>query len=226
MVKPLLSQGMRNNWQKNLAHLYFRKRSMKLVIRDARLFIARENNEDPDTENDPYLKKMFHKYKRWEQVLSHFTKGLPISLVVLRHGFIGAVVHDRDSWMIVPVRLNDWVGWHAGLDYFRVSLFERDHAGNITRQVINFGREVDVACYVLMLPLLKEEKYVVSDDLSWTIVGSEYERLAHDGTLQTIYEIPINMQEQPGIMLVNNVDGQAQPPLDDHNGDGHLPGIL
>jgi hypothetical protein len=96
----------------------------------------------------------------------------------------------------------------------------------IPTQVVNFGKEVDVACYVLMLPLLKEQKYITSDDLSWTIVGSEYDHLAHDGTLQTIYNIPINMQEQPGIMQVNNVDGQAQPPIDDDTEDGLLDRIL
>ena len=144
----------------------------------------------------PYQKKMFHKYKRWEQVQGHFSKGLPISLVVLRDGFLGAVVDDRESWLLVPVRLMDWVGCNVGLEYFRVMLFERGLNGTITRNVVNIGRVADVIGFVMMLPWLKEEKYVDSDTVSWTIVGAEYERLSRGGSLQTVYNLPINLQNQ------------------------------
>jgi hypothetical protein len=225
MVKPLLSQGMRKNWQKNLAHRFFRKRSMKLVIRDAHLFISNNNAEGLETENEPYSKKMIHRYKRWEQIHSHFRKGIPISLIVLRQGFVGAVVQDRDSWLIVPIRLTDWVGQNCGLDYFRVSIFERDASGNIIRQAVNFGREADVAGYALMLPWLREQKYVETEDLSWTIVGAEYERLAHDGSLMSTYNIPINLREQPGNMPATaNEDETIMPTSEaiDDDEDGYV----
>jgi hypothetical protein len=99
---------------------------------------------------------------------------------------------------MVPVRLKEWVGRNAGLEYFRVSLFERDHTGNVSRTVVNMGREVDAAGYILMLPWLKENKYVETDDLSWTFVGAEYERLSQNGSLQSVYNLPINLQNSQG----------------------------
>jgi hypothetical protein len=220
MVKPLLSQGMRKNWQKNLAHRFFRKRAMKLVIRDAHLFIGNTDDAGGGT-GTPYQKKMFHKYKRWEQVQGHFSKGLPISLVVLRDGFLGAVVDDRESWLLVPVRLMDWVGCNVGLEYFRVMLFERGLNGTITRNVVNIGRVADVIGFVMMLPWLKEEKYVDSDTVSWTIVGAEYERLSRGGSLQTVYNLPINLQNQDnGSVPIDNAPAGTPDGVTDYANEG------
>jgi hypothetical protein len=213
MVKPLLSQGMRKNWQKNLAHRFFKNRSMKMVVRDAQEFIGQPGH---DFESG-YKKKMFQKYKRWEQVLEHFTKGLPISLVVLRNGFLGAVVNDRELWKIVPFCLMDFTSEYAGLNYFRVQLFERDAQGRVIRNIINYGRHAAILHYVLLLPLLGEFKYTESnEDMTWTMVGSEYERLGSDGTLQSVYDLPINLFQMPEEMEVtqDNLVGNDSLPQD------------
>jgi hypothetical protein len=167
---------------------------MKMVLRDAKEFIG----EGDDEFQSGYKKKMFQKYKRWEQVLEHFTKGLPISLVVLRNGFIGAVVNDRELWKIVPIRLLEFVSEHAGLNYFRVELFERDPMGGVTRNIVNHGRHAAILHYVLLLPLLCNSNYEGPyNDTTWTMVGSEYERLGSNGTLQSVYDLPINLRETP-----------------------------
>jgi hypothetical protein len=194
MVKPLLSQGMRKNWQKNLAHHFFRTRAMKLVIRDARVFIGNENDADVPSDSI-FEKKLFHKYKRWQQVQSHFQKGLPISLAVLRDGFVGAVIKDRQSWLFVPFRLKEWVGTHCGLNYFKVDIFDRGHAGEITRYFVNVGNVADFLTYVLLLPCMGEENYISDSVSSWTMLGAEYERLSLEGNLQSVYDLPINLQE-------------------------------
>ena len=211
MVKPLLSQGMRKNWQKNLAHRFFRSRAMKFVVRDARVFIGSQNeaNLSDSSFESSYRKKNFHRYRNWEQVQTNFSKGMPISLVLLRSGFLGAVLEDRDSWLLVPVIIGDFRETQAGLHYFNFSLFERNENGIITRNVINFGKEADFLNFVLLLPLLKSEKYIPTPNISWTMVGSEYERLGPDGTLQTVYNLPINLRNQEtnimSIEMVSNV---------------------
>jgi hypothetical protein len=50
---------------------------MKLVLRDAHIFIGSPNEADQMTEL-AYTKKMFRKYKSWQQVQSHFSTGMPI----------------------------------------------------------------------------------------------------------------------------------------------------
>ena len=134
---------------------------------------------------------------------------MPISLVLLRSGFLGAVLEDRDSWLLVPVIIGDFRETQAGLHYFNFSLFERNENGIITRNVINFGKEADFLNFVLLLPLLKSEKYIPTPNISWTMVGSEYERLGPDGTLQTVYNLPINLRNQEtnimSIEMVSNV---------------------
>jgi hypothetical protein len=196
MVKPLLSQGMRKNWQKNLAHRFFRKRAMKMVLRDARVFIGQDTLNEAEYESS-YKKKMFHKYNRWEQVQRIVAQGMPISLVVLRDGVFGAIIDDSDSWKIVPFRLVQFVKVHSGLNYFCIDLFEKNYAGVITRHVINLGRQAEFLHFVLLLPLLTEIKYVEQDDAHWTIVGAEYERVAEDGTIHGVYSLPINLQQPP-----------------------------
>ena len=196
MVKPLLSQGMRKNWQKNLAHRFFRKRAMKMVLRDARVFIGQDTLNEAEYESS-YKKIMFHKYNRWEQVQRIVAQGMPISLVVLRDGVFGAIIDDSDSWKIVPFRLVQFVKVHSGLNYFCIDLFEKNYAGVITRHVINLGRQAEFLHFVLLLPLLTEIKYVEQDDVFWTIVGAEYERLAEDGTIHGVYRLPINLQQPP-----------------------------
>jgi hypothetical protein len=192
-VKPLLSQGMRKNWQKNLSLRFYRNRAMKLVLRDAHLFIGSQNDADKMTESS-FTRKLFHKYKSWQQVQNNFARGLPISLVVLMDGFLGAVVSDRDSWLFVPFRLMEYVTSHWTLSYFRVQIFERDNAGSILRTVVNMGVEVPCKHVVLLLPLLSAEKYTIQENILWTMVGSEYERLSTEGTLQEAYRLPINLQ--------------------------------
>ena len=203
LVKPLLSQGMRKNWQKNLALRFYRFRSMKLVLRDAHIFIGSQNEADQMTES-AYTKKMFQKYKSWQQVQSHFSTGMPISLVVLRDGFLGAVVNDRDSWMFVPFRLTQFVTSYWGMNYFRTQLFERDPAGVITRTIVNMGKEADFQNFVLLLPKLNENKYTNDEDICWTIVGSEYERLGSNGTLQGVYSLPVALQQEGSITIPLN----------------------
>jgi hypothetical protein len=216
MVKPLLSQGMRKNWQKNLAHRFFRIRAMKLVIRDAHVFIGGSENEANG--QVPYKKKLFQKYKRWEQVENNFRKGVPISLVVLHDGFVGAVVEDRDSWLLVPVSILQHAGVNSGLHYFKVELFERDSVGNVSRNIINIGRQASFLTFVLLLPWLKERRYTSNEEHSWTMIGHEYERLSPDGNLQTVYSLPIHLQqamEEPFGMLNPQEDEVA----DDTNND-------
>jgi hypothetical protein len=203
LVKPLLSQGMRKNWQKNLALRFYRFRSMKLVLRDAHIFIGSQNEADQMTES-AYTKKMFQKYKSWQQVQSHFSTGMPISLVVLRDGFLGAVVNDRDSWLFVPFRLTHFVTSYWGMNYFRAQLFQRDPAGVITRTTVNMGKEADFQNFVLLLPKLNENKYTHDDDICWTIVGSEYERLGSNGTLQGVYSLPVSLQQEGSIAVPLN----------------------
>ena len=97
------------------------------------------------------------------------------------------------------------MGIHAGLQYFQVRLFERDNLGNVTRNLINIGCHAAFLTYVLLLPRLSQRRYVEAVEQSWTMVGHEYERLAEDGNLQTVYSLPINLQqrmEQP--VHVNN----------------------
>ena len=214
MVKPLLSQGMRKNWQNNLAHRFFRIRAMKLVSRDARAFIGNEGTYDFE-DNTPYKKKMFHKYRNWQQVQSDFLKGIPLSLIVLRNGFVGAVVKDSESFVFVPVRLLQFQSFHFGLNYFKAQLFERSDAGAITRNTINVGTAADFAAFVLLLPKLEKDYYVLSEDVSWTMVGSEYERLSHDGSLQAVFQLPIHLQHQNQYNIpVHNVMGD-EPISDD-----------
>ena len=210
MVKPLLSQGMRKNWQYNLARRYFRKRAMKLVIRDAHVFIGSTNGHDPPS-NQVYNKKMFQKYLNWEQVTSKFNRGLPLSLVVLRNGFLGAVVDDRDSWLFVPVVFGDFVRTVSGLHYFCVHLFERNLAGGVNRRIVNMGMEAEFQAYVLLLPLLTEKNYIESESNSWTLVGAEYERLSTDATLHGVYTLPIHLQN--GLIDTVTVNGM-QPEQD------------
>ena len=226
MVKPLLSQGMRKNWQKNLAHRFFRIRAMKFVIRDARVFIGQERSPEVQFEREyssesSYTKKMFHRYKKWEQVNSLFCRGMPISMVVMRSGFVGAVIDDRDSWLLVPVVIQEFVKQPAGLhQYFRFTLFERDQLGTISRHVINFGKEVDLLHFVILLPYLDSAKYVERSDHTWTMVGSEYEHLARDGRVQTVYHLPINIRDQE-----HNIMSVYTETVQDNTGedDGVLP---
>lgn len=199
MVKPLLSQGMRKNWQKNLAHRFFRERAMKLVLRDAHVFIG-TNNGDGTYMESSYKKKMFHKYKRWQQIQSLFDRGAPISAVVLRDGFLGAVIDNSDAWLLVPIQLHQFRGTNAGLHYFSVQLFEHNTTGVVTRNVINIGKVADIQHCVLFLPWLKAEKYVAGADNAWTMVGGEYERLGQDGTLQSVYHLPVHLQNQERYM--------------------------
>jgi hypothetical protein len=208
MVKPLLSQGMRKNWQNNLAHRFYRIRAMKLVSRDARAFIGNEGMYDY-AENTPYRKKMFHKYRSWQHVQSDFLKGIPLSLVVLRNGFVGAVIKDSESFVFVPVRLLQLDSCHFGLNYFRAQLFERSETGAITRNIINVGTVADFAAFVLLLPKLEPVYYVLSADVTWTMVGSEYERLSDDGSLHGVFQLPIHLQNQNQYHIpVNNGMGE------------------
>jgi hypothetical protein len=176
---------------------------MKLVLRDAHIFIGSQNEADQMTES-AYTKKMFQKYKSWQQVQSHFSTGMPISLVVLRDGFLGAVVNDRDSWMFVPFRLTQFVTSYWGMNYFRTQLFERDPAGVITRTIVNMGKEADFQNFVLLLPKLNENKYTNHEDIFWTMVGSEYERLGSNGTLQGVYSLPVALQQEGSITIPLN----------------------
>jgi hypothetical protein len=203
MVKPLLSQGMRKNWQNNLAHRFFRNRSMKLVSRDARLFIGDEGTCDYQ-ESTPYRKKMFHKYRSWQQVQSDFMKGLPLSLVLLRNGFLGAVVKDSEAFVFVPVRLLNFISCRFGLNYFSAQLFERNGAGEITRNTINVGKVADFAAFVLLLPRLEPTYYVLSVDVTWTMVGSEYERLSEDGSLHGVFQLPLHLHNPNQYNIVFN----------------------
>jgi hypothetical protein len=199
LVKPLLSQGMRKNWQKNLALRFYRNRSMKLVIRDAHVFIGSQSKAD-EINQSFFTRKMFQKYKTHQQIHNLFTKGMPISLVILRDGFMGAVVDDPDSWMFVPFRVTQFVKSHWGMNFFRVQIFERDNVGSIVRQVVNMGVEAEILHFFLMLPMLGVDKYIVQDDISWTLVGSEYERLGNDGFLQGLYLLPVTMQQEGTIL--------------------------
>ena len=196
MVKPLLSQGMRRNWQKNLAHRFFCKRAIKMVIRDAELFIG---DTTGTTMKPTYTKKMFHKYKRWEQIHGYFLKGIPISVIVLQDGYIGALVDDRHSWLVVPICIQDCVERKSGLEYFRVSMFEHDATGSISRRVVNFGTSVDVATFAILLPSLKDTNYKEGQNHTWTIVGAEYERLSRAGQIQGAYDLPINLQTSDNV---------------------------
>jgi hypothetical protein len=238
MVKPLLSQGMRKNWQRNLATRFYRKRAMKMVLRDAKVFIGQESADETHFTSN-HTRKMFQKYKRWQQVQADFAKGLPISLVVLRNGFMGAVINDRDNWLMVPFRLEDFVQSHSGLNYFRVQLFERDPFGHVTRNVINLGRQADFMHYVLLLPFLEERKYQFSDTHSWTVVGAEYERVDTTGILQGVYELPVNLQNPADSIFPDDEDddpatGQEDAfvqvldmdLLEDHHGHEHVVDVL
>jgi hypothetical protein len=184
---------------------------MKLVIRDARVFIGgddddRDNDQMDGLESSSYTKKMFQKYRRWEQVETDFNKGIPLSLAVLRNGFVGAVIDDRDSWLMVPVSLTEFDKTVAGLHYFHVQLFERDQfTGLVTRNCINIGRSADFISFVLLLPCLPQQTNTAGHStttnatrraLSWTMMGAEYDRVSQDGTLQTVYHLPINLQSQ------------------------------
>jgi hypothetical protein len=209
LVKPLLSQGMRKNWQKNLSLRFYRHRSMKLVLRDAHVFIGSQTKADELTQST-FTRKMFQKYKSQQQIQDLFAKGMPISVVILRDGFMGAVVDDRDSWLFVPIRVQHFAKSHWGMNYFHMQIFERDNFGAILRQVVNMGVEADFYRFALMLPLLGIDKYTEQNDASWTIVGSEYERLGMDGTLQGLYVLPVPMQ-QDGTILAPVHDG---PPSD------------
>ena len=204
MVKPLLSQGMRSNWQKNLAHRFYRKRAMKLVIRDAKLFIDNSPLSDHFFDSN-FRRKMFHKYKRWQTVHHHFQNGLPISVVVLRDGFVGAVVRDPDAWLLVPVRFINWDSTCCGLHYFKVQLFEVDPHGEILRHVINFGHTADVASFTLLLPKLTGKNYIHSEMITWTVVGAEYERLSQQGNIQTVYNLPINLMIPNNTLIASNL---------------------
>lgn len=208
MVKPLLAQGMRKNWQRNLAHRFYRKRAMKLVLRDARVFIGQDSLNDTDY-NSNKTQKMFQKYKGWQQVEGNVLKGLPISLVLLQNGFMGAVINDRENWLLVPFRLMDFVKAHSGMNYFRVQLFERDPFGRVTRNVVNIGRQADFLHYCLLLPFLNEQKYQVSDSHIWTVVGSEYERLDSTGMLQGVYDLPVNLREAVDTMVADHEEDGA-----------------
>jgi hypothetical protein len=215
-VKPLLSQGMRKNWQKNLSLRFYRNRAMKLVLRDAHVFIGSQNDAAKVSESS-FTRKLFHKYKSWQQVQSNFARGLPISLVVLMDGFVGAVVADRDSWLFVPFRLAEYITTHWSLCYFRVQIFERDNAGSILRTVVNMGVEVPFMHVVLLLPLLVDQKYVVQDNILWTMVGSEYERLSTEGTLQEAYRLPVNLQHSAQALaaIAQTEDDDEQSNQDD-----------
>ena len=190
MVKPLLSQGMRKNWQKNLAHRFFRIRAMKLVTRDARLFMGNDIASNLEG-SSRYRKKMYHKYRSWEQVHSDFLEGKPLSLVVLRNGILGAVIKDRDNFVLVPVRLLERNCFHFGCNYFNVELFERSTLGAITRHTLNLGKTAGFGAFVLLLPKLGPTYYVQSAGVSWTMVGSEYERLSEDESLHGVFQLPI-----------------------------------
>jgi hypothetical protein len=85
---------------------------------------------------------------------------------------------------------------HAGLYYYSVRLFERNPVGLVTRNVVNLGKEAEFLHYVLLLPRLDENKYQDHHDHTWTILGSEYERLEDTGLLQGVYDLPINQQPQ------------------------------
>jgi hypothetical protein len=74
MVKPLLSQGMRKNWQKNLAHRFFKQRAMKLVLRDAHVFIGDNNADYPYTESS-YKKKCSRNIKGGSKYFPCLKKG-------------------------------------------------------------------------------------------------------------------------------------------------------
>ena len=42
------------------------------------------------------------------------------------------------------------------------------------------------------------KKYTKNEDMCWTIVGSEYERLGSNGTLQGVYSLPVTSQQDVG----------------------------
>lgn len=121
-------------------------------------------------------------------------------------------------WLLVPVTLGQHVALHAGLHYFKVDLFERDHTSQVSRKVINIGRQASFVTFVLLLPRLDQNKYTQHNDLSWTMVGHEFERLSENGSLQTVYSLPINLQqamEEPfGILNV-----EEEEMIDDAIGD-------
>jgi hypothetical protein len=128
-------------------------------------------------------------------------------------------VNDRDSWLFVPFCLNDFVKEHWGMNYFKVQLFERDNGGMVLRNVVNMGKEADFQHFVLLLPLLSEKKYVENEDLCWTIVGSEYERLGANGTLHGVYHLPVTLQQPAAIPVTHNdvvvPDAAAEPGSED-----------
>ena len=97
--------------------------------------------------------------------------------------------------LFVPVQLRELDRAHLGLNSFRVQLFERGPAGGVTQHLINVGNVADFLMYVLLLPLLGKENGSLSETHSWTMVGAEYERISQDGNLQTVYHLPINLQE-------------------------------
>jgi hypothetical protein len=136
-------------------------------------------------------------------------------------GFVGAVVEDRDSWLFVPFRLVEYITTHWSLCYFRVQIFERDHAGAILRTVVNMGVEVPFMHVVLLLPLLVDQKYIVQDNILWTMVGSEYERLSTEGTLQQAYRLLINLQNP-----AHAVAAAVQPDDDDQSNQEEVTDVL
>jgi hypothetical protein len=214
MVKPLLSQGLRSNWQKNLGHRFFRVRAMKLVLRDAKVFVSLDGNTQPE-EQVQFKKKMFHPYSSWQEVENKFNLGHAMSLVVLRDGLVGAVVADRASWLVVPVTLHHHSSTVCGLHYFHTKLFERDPLGTITGPFLNIGPEAPFVAFVLLIPRLEENNYQEGRECVWTMVGSEYERLSPAGVLQTAYDLPITLQTEA---FLGTAGSDHQPPdatLDD-----------
>jgi hypothetical protein len=105
------------------------------------------------------------------------------------------------------------------MNYFRAQWFERDPAGVITRNIVNMGKEADFQNFVLLLPKLNENKYTHDDDICWTIVGAEYERLGSNGTLQGVYSLPVTLQQEGSITIPLNHEppGLGYYPSSDNN---------
>jgi hypothetical protein len=70
---------------------------------------------------------------------------------------------------------------------------------------------------------LKEERNEPNVDYSWTMVGSEYERLGQNGMLQSVYYLPVHLQNTDMYTeLVNQEEEEAHDVNSNHNAEYEL----
>jgi hypothetical protein len=186
LLKPLWN-GYRMNWHKNLLDNVLKRMAIDRVQQAC--FKSQLYNDDKELDNDVIdetnnnYRKMAHRYKTFEMVVSDFESRKPLSVVHLQDGRFVCLLRDRASVAILTC--GDYIENRGGAFYHNWSIGQKLQLTKTDEAALS-----EVLGYCLLLPKMTVTGMPSSENMPiFTLVESEWMDIHSDSSL-SVPKIP------------------------------------